>query len=146
MEAENNIALTSGQHVSIREKIAKVQQSIGTITKNGVNPHFKNKYATLDEVWNRVKTELKAARLMSYCTTELIGEYWSLTTHIADIDSKEEICGSFPLPANAGPQQVGSAMTYARRYTLCALLQIVTADEDDDGNAAQGKTTPPPNF
>ncbi len=36
-----------------------------------------------------------------------------------------------------GNQQFGSALTYMRRYTLCALLGIV-ADEDDDGNAGDG--------
>ena len=121
----------------IRAKIAAVQQSIGRIAKNGVNPHFRSRYATLDEVWEHIKPAVKDARLAVFCTTDGSGDEWTLTTHIADLDSTEEVCASFPIPSKGTPQQIGSAITYARRYTLCALLQIVTVDEDDDGNAAQ---------
>ena len=124
--------------MSLREKVAAVQQIVGTIAKNGENPHFKSRYATLDEVWGTIKGAVKAARLAVYCTTDGTGEDWTLTTHIADLDSPDEICAAFPIPPKGSPQQIGSAITYARRYTLCALLQIVTADEDDDGNAATG--------
>lgn len=121
---------------NIREKISAVQQAVGTIAKNGENPHFRSRYATLDEIWEQVKPVLKSARLAVYCTTGGSGDEWSLETHIADMDSADEICAAFPIPSKGTPQQIGSAITYARRYTLCALLQIVTADEDDDGNAA----------
>lgn len=43
------------------------------------------------------------------------------------------------LIGEAGNQAFGSALTYMRRYALCALLGI-TADEDDDGNAGEGHT------
>lgn len=125
---------------NLREKIAAVQQTVGTIAKNGENPHFKSRYATLDEVWEQVKPILKAERLAAYCTTEGAGEDWTLTTHVADLDSPDEVCAKFPIPSKGSPQQIGSAITYARRYTLCALLQLVTADEDDDGNAATPAT------
>jgi len=44
--------------------------------------------------------------------------------------------GVYPLPANATPQQTGSAISYARRYALQAMTGVA-ADEDDDGKAAQ---------
>jgi hypothetical protein len=133
---------------NIIAKIAAVQQAIGRVAKNGVNPHFKSHYATLDEVWDQAKPLLKEAGLAVYCTTDTAGtggEDWALTTHVADIDSREEITAKFPIPSKASPQQMGSAITYARRYTLCALLQIVTADEDDDGNAATPASAVPDN-
>ena len=43
--------------------------------------------------------------------------------------------GSYTLPSGGTPQQVGSAITYARRYTLCAVTGV--APEDDDGQAAE---------
>ena len=49
--------------------------------------------------------------------------------------SGEREDGSYPLPANGTPQQVGSAITYARRYCLCAAVGV--APEDDDGRAAE---------
>lgn len=55
--------------------------------------------------------------------------------------SGESRDGAFPLP-NATPQQVGSAITYARRYCLCAVTGVAPADEDDDGRAAQQASPP----
>lgn len=55
--------------------------------------------------------------------------------------SGESVSGAYPLPSTSRPQEMGSAITYARRYTLCAATGI--APEDDDDNAAvaeQGAT------
>jgi hypothetical protein len=49
--------------------------------------------------------------------------------------SGEREDGSYPLPTSGTPQQVGSAITYARRYCLCAVSGV--APEDDDGRAAE---------
>lgn len=50
--------------------------------------------------------------------------------------SGESDTGAYPLPpATAKPQEIGSAITYARRYALCSVLGIAP-DEDDDGQAA----------
>jgi hypothetical protein len=53
--------------------------------------------------------------------------------------SGQSITGTYPLPdpTRATPQEVGSAVTYARRYCLSSVTGIA-ADEDDDANAAQG--------
>lgn len=52
-------------------------------------------------------------------------------------ESGEIIESRYPLPENTEkPQQMGSAITYARRYMMAAICGI-TAEEDDDGNAAQ---------
>jgi hypothetical protein len=50
--------------------------------------------------------------------------------------SGEFIESSYPLPSGGKPQEMGSALTYARRYCYCAILGIA-ADSDDDGAAAQ---------
>lgn len=51
-------------------------------------------------------------------------------------DSGQSIAGEYPLPADVkSPQAMGSAITYARRYCLCAVTGVVT--DDDDGAAAQ---------
>lgn len=49
--------------------------------------------------------------------------------------SGEERQGVYPLPSSGSPQAIGSAMTYGRRYCLCAVTGIAP-DEDDDGRAA----------
>ena len=55
----------------------------------------------------------------------------------------EEIVGYYPvIPQQNTPQGFGSAMTYARRYTLQAIVGVA-ADDDDDGNAASAKPSAP---
>jgi hypothetical protein len=49
--------------------------------------------------------------------------------------------GEYPLPPNGTPQQMGSAITYARRYTFCAVTGVVS-EEDDDGKAAPQEREP----
>ena len=56
--------------------------------------------------------------------------------------SGELITGDYPLPLQGGPQAQGSAITYARRYVLCAVTGV--APEDDDGRAAQAASQPRP--
>jgi hypothetical protein len=59
--------------------------------------------------------------------------------------SGESLSGRYPLrPSQQTPQGYGSALTYARRYSLAAMVGVV-ADEDDDGNAAsqRGNYEPP---
>ncbi len=119
--------------------IWKLQGEIETVRKNGENPHFRSKYATLDEIWESIRKSVNKAGLIVFCTIEADGGERTLTTHIAEVKSGEEIACSFPLAVNgsASPQALGSALTYARRYTLSTLLQIVTGDgADDDGEAA----------
>lgn len=41
------------------------------------------------------------------------------------------------LPPKGSPQQIGSAITYGRRYTLCAMTGVAAGDEDDDGQRAE---------
>ena len=54
----------------------------------------------------------------------------------------ENITEDYPLPLQGGPQAQGSAITYARRYCLCAVTGV--APEDDDGRAAQRAAEAPP--
>lgn len=131
--------------VNLYTAIHKAQAKIETVRKNGENPHFKSKYATLDEVWETVRKAVNDAGLVVFCTIDPTADgKKELTTHVAEVKSGEEISCSFPIVAQAAtPQAVGSAMTYARRYTLTALLEIVTGDgADDDGEAATNHNTP----
>jgi hypothetical protein len=52
--------------------------------------------------------------------------------------SGESVSSSYQIPATGKQQEIGSAITYARRYSLCAILGVV-AEDDDDGNAADQK-------
>lgn len=56
--------------------------------------------------------------------------------------SGETIEGTYPLPdPRSSPQVLGSALTYARRYALCAVVGVAPGDDDDDAAAAQERAS-----
>ena len=124
--------------VNLYKAIHAAQAKFPTVRKNGENPHFKSKYATLDEIWEAVKEPLNAAGIIVVCDVYTHNGERLLTTRAIHAATGEEIACTFPImAATNSPQAIGSAMTYARRYTLTALLEIVTGDGvDDDGEVA----------
>ncbi len=46
--------------------------------------------------------------------------------------SGEILAGAYPLPSASRPQEIGSAITYARRYALCAVTGVAPANDDQD--------------
>lgn len=130
--------------VHLYAAIHAAQAKIETVRKNGENPHFKSKYATLDEIWESVKKPLNDAGLIVLCAVYTANGERLLTTRLIHAETGEETACTFPImAANNSPQAIGSAMTYARRYTLTALLEIVTGDgADDDGEAATAAKNP----
>ena len=133
--------------VALYAAIHKVQAKIETVRKNGENSHFKSKYATLDEIWETVRKPLNDAGLIVLCDVYTANGERLLTTRVIHAETGEEASCTFPImAANNSPQAIGSAMTYARRYTLTALLEIVTGDgTDDDGEAAENNHNTPSN-
>lgn len=118
----------------MKEKLFKIQNNKNLkFTKDGKNPHFKNEYITLDNLVETLKPELESNKL-------LVVHYLQdnkLITEIKDMEENESVKSEFPIAEEtiANPQKVGSAITYAKRYNLGAIFNIIT-DEDDDGNSA----------
>ena len=133
--------------VHLYAAIRAVQGKIETVRKNGENPHFHSKYATLDEIWENVRKPLNDAGLIVLCDVYTANGERLLTTRVIHAETGEEASCTFPImAATNSPQAIGSAMTYARRYTLTALLEIVTGDgADDDGEAAENNHNTPSN-
>lgn len=103
------------------------------IIKNKRNPHFKNEYADLDQILACVEPALHKHGLFISQGVE----NYTLKTTIIHAESGCALSSSYPLPEGLDSQKFGAAITYARRYDLSALLGV-TADSDDDGNAASG--------
>lgn len=119
------------------QKLAKslslFRDKIEAVSKDANNPFFKSKYADLSSILDAIKTPLKEAwlALTHYPTNS---EWWFiLRSTLYDVDSGESITWEFPIFWNK-PQEIGSSITYARRYNTVALLDIPT--EDDDGNSS----------
>ena len=109
--------------------LAKAQGAMNNASMNRINPHFKSKYADLAALWDAVRKPLSDNGLS---VVQIIrdGSLHTMLLHT----SGQRLCSDYPLPATARPQEMGSALTYARRYSLSALVGIA-ADEDDDANA-----------
>ena len=127
---------------AIAGALVKAQKEFGPALKTATNPHFRSKYAALDACVEAVIDALNnnGIFLMQYthpCEDGVIVE--TMFIH----ESGEHMSGGkLHVPASKqDPQGYGSALTYARRYSLQAACGI--APEDDDGNAAS-KSKPEP--
>ena len=115
--------------------MAKAQAEIKAALKDSKNPHFKSSYADLTSVWDACRSALTKNGLSVIQIPNFDGDEVWLETMLLH-SSGESITGRYPLrPQQQTPQGYGSALTYARRYSLAAMVGVV-ADEDDDGNAA----------
>lgn len=121
---------------NLTKALVKAQSELKNATLNKTNPHFKSRYADLAEIRDTVMPTLTKHGLALIQYTQIGSAGFYLVTRLMH-ESGEVIESRFPLPEDsAKPQQMGSAITYARRYMMAAICGI-TAEEDDDGNAAQ---------
>lgn len=118
----------------LAKALAKAQLGFEGAKKDSKNPFFKSSYADLESVWNACKKPLSDNGLAVVQTTEGAANNISLIT-ILTHSSGEWIRGELPLcPVKYDPQGIGSAITYARRYALAAMVGV--CQTDDDGEAA----------
>ena len=112
------------------------QTQIGIIKKDSKNPHFKNTYASLEQILSEVKPILTDCGLILLQPLNDKG----VCTVITMVDGTETdfVESYIPLPTNLAPQPLGSAITYYRRYTLSSLLALEI--DDDDAQSANKQT------
>lgn len=115
----------------------RLQAAIKPAIKDANNPAFRAKYADLGAVWEAVKHPLQDAGFSVIQSPDFDDkDMWLKTTILHTSGGKIE--GRYPIrPSKNDPQGYGSALTYARRYSISAMLGVI-ADDDDDGNAASG--------
>lgn len=124
----------------IADALCAAQAELPAAIKGSTNPHLKNKYADLNAIYEAARDTLAKHGLAVVQTMQPTdGSKAHVRTTLLH-KSGEWIAGELvmPLDRSGGPQGMGSAITYARRYSLSAIIGIVT-EEDDDGNAAQGR-------
>jgi hypothetical protein len=113
--------------------LAKSNLEIRNAELDRVNPHFKNRYATLGSILNAIRIPLAKNGIAPVQTVSMANGMVTVTTSLIHASGQAiEDVAMFPLPNNATVQQMGSCITYLRRYALAAIVGIV-GDEDDDG-------------
>ena len=122
--------------------LVKALAEIGGAAKDKVNPHFKSKYADIGSVIDAIKPILAAHDLgfTQHSQPSETGVIVETVLHHSGGDSLS--MGTLYVPANKQDAQgFGSALTYARRYSLMTAFGVPA--EDDDGNAAREATHRP---
>lgn len=130
----------------LAKALIQVQSGLRPAHKDAENPFTKSNYATLNSVMETCREALlsQGIWMTQYpvpAPEHLGGGYLGLMTTLTHAESGQwqSSFAVVPLPKN-DPQGMGIAMTYTRRYALCAMLGIVT--EDDDGEGAKLASKP----
>ena len=119
----------------IATAMVKAQKEFGPALKSSTNPYFTSKYADLAACVEAAIDALNnnGIALIQKCHESDTGV--NVETLLLHESGESLSCGVLHVPASKqDPQGYGSALTYARRYSLMAACGI--APEDDDGNAA----------
>lgn len=122
---------------SIMLKVGQVSSMALLSKPTADNPYFNSKYIPLNVVMNELKEPLEKAGLAYTFTVTREETGYKTKMYVIDLETGEsQEMGEFPIE-DLSPQKVGSAISYARRYLLLSVFNMA-AEQDDDGNAAQG--------
>lgn len=133
---------TSDTIGELSKALTKFQKSAPPIEKDKTADisNYSYKYADLATIWGKIRGILADNGLSVIQSPSSYQTEQSLTTMLAH-ESGEWVSDTMSLKiVQDTPQGQGSAITYARRYSLCAMLGIVA---DDDNDAADHKTISP---
>lgn len=116
--------------------LVAAQSEMKNVPKTALNPHFKNRYATLDSILAMARPVLNKHKLAIVQGVNRVDGQPVLITSFAHESGESCQVSSLPLILDKqNMQSLGSAITYARRYAVGSALGITT-DDDDDGNGA----------
>lgn len=123
---------------NIDEALLAFQADRPVLTKD--KKAHNSSYADLVQVYDEVLPKLNALGVLWKAKATVLdnGEF-GLKYELKHVVSGTSEDGVWPLKKVDNPQQMGSLVTYARRYALCAVLNIVAEDDDDGGAAAAGQ-------
>ena len=122
------------KQLGIYKKLREFQKLGIKVEKDATNPHYRSSYSSLNEVLDKVMAPLNQLCLVVVQKPEAEG----LRTILIDAETGETMQGFIPYIGATDMQKLGGAISYARRYSLIAMLGLEA--EDDDGNTASKPT------
>ena len=126
-------------HKTLVQALAQAQSEMDHADLDDTNPQFKSKFASLKSVIDAVKPALNNNGIWFMQKSLPIDNGIAIETVFYGY-GEQISTGPVPVPAQkATPQGYGSAITYAKRYSL-AMACGISAAEDDDGNQAEKET------
>ncbi len=127
----------------LAKALVNVQKVLEGAKKDSKNPFFKSSYADLSSVWEACRKPLAENGLAVIQTMDLQEGADLIIETMLVHTSGEWISGQLWMkPVKDDPQGIGSAITYARRYALAAIVGV--CPEDDDAEQAMSRTAPKP--
>jgi hypothetical protein len=120
--------------LTLHQKLHRAKLAIGKVVKNAMSHH--SKYADLNAILSTVEPVLLENGLL--LIQPIQGN--SVCTQIVDIDSGAMLESCMDLPQGITPQQMGSAITYYRRYTLQSALSLQAIDDDAEAASKPSPT------
>lgn len=134
----------SKEEETLVSSLARAQTKIRNAKKDGKNSYLGNEYATLASVYDACRDAISnegIAVVQTFQNETIEGKAMTfLKTSL--MKGNQTISSTLPLQWIKDWHSMGSAITYARRYSLSALIGLSQAD-DDAGTASFG-TTPAP--
>lgn len=129
---------TSESFKELAAAMCKMQSVLKPAGKDGVNPLYKSRYSDINAVWEALREPLTSNGLSVWQDALTQEGGVSVATRVVHCSGEWVEFGPFfvPLGIKKDAHGIGSATSYAKRYSLCAALGITSSDEDDDGNAA----------
>jgi len=126
--------------VEVQARLPRIEKSktADVRTKDG---SYQYSYADLTAITEALLPLLTANGLAWVCKPTLNTEGKMVLAYALKHVSGEQETGEYPLPASGSPQQLGSAISYGRRYCITAVTGLAPADDDDDGQAAEQQGT-----
>lgn len=120
---------------AIISALIKSQKEIKNAVKDAKNPHLKNNYASLESVLDAIKEVANENKLaiVQVNGKDNLGDYVDTVLYHESGEKIESRC--YLVIERQNMQGLGSAITYARRYSLASLFCIT--QEDDDGNVSR---------
>jgi len=122
--------------------LSKAQGEFPSIGYNKENPYFKNKYTDLDSIVKAIRPALNKNGLsithQTIITKEGMTVLRSRVRHNSGqwIETRARI-----IPTKSDPQSYASALTYMKRYSLMALINVTTSDDISDDDAERNMYT-----
>ena len=117
---------------TIFESLLEVQKKLKTIVKD--KKAFKGSYATIENVWESIREIVNSNGFVVYHQIEG-GNINTTALHLTG----EKLTSSIPLSGNTDPQEKGKEITYAKRYNINAIFNVIVADEDNDATKPLSK-------
>jgi len=125
----------------LAKALSAAQGQLSTAKKKSTNPHFKSKFADLSEVWEACRAALSKNKIAVIQCPQFTDKCDYLETTLVHESGEYMVSRMVLKNAKGDMQGLGSSISYAKRYSLAAMVGVTSEDEDDDGNAASIPTS-----